>query len=122
MRAILAIALVGLAAPALSQQSLDGRLDSGLQGGLSSGLGAGGLQSGLMGTLGTMQQGRTRAQTSDVTLGGTGTFSLGALRGQPSNFGPTFQSTGPLSGSTLDIGSGPEAPLDMGAGPAGPLD
>lgn len=121
MRVLLILAALSLPT-AIQAQSLDGSLFGGVQGGLPSGLGGGLGSGGLDGGLGSRQQGRTRALVEDFTLDSVGGFSRGALLGQPSNYGPTILSTGPLAGSTLDPGSGPAEPLSIGDGPAGPLD
>lgn len=110
-------AVLALAGPAAAQ--FNGGISSGFNGGISSGFNGGissGFQSGFGGN-----SGGSRAQTNDATLGSSGTFGP-MLSGQPSNFGPSMQATGPISGSTLTFDNGPATSLDIGAGPAGPLD
>ena len=115
---LLAALLVSGAAQA---QSMGSGIWSGMPSGLGGGF-SGNIASGIHSGFGTPDIGR-RARIDDVTLGGTGELRPGFLRGQPSNFGPSYQSLNALGRQTLPMGAGPAMPLDFTiGGPAGPMD
>lgn len=130
MRIRAALLVLALAGPA-SAQSLDGSIASGLQGGISSGLGAGGLQSGLESSLGTRQQGRTRARLDESGFGPDGSCAPSQIdlnhtgcrpvreftAGSVSNYDLSIQQMRPLTGLQLQ-----GLTIEPGPGPAGPID
>ena len=114
-----------LAALMLSGAARAQSMGSGIWSGMPSGLGggfSGSIGSGVTSGFGMPDAGR-RARIDDFTLGGTGELRPGVLRGQPTNFGPSYQALNALGRQTLPMGDGPAMPLDFTAGgPAGPLD
>lgn len=119
IRTVTIVTAVFLATGAARAQSLEGGIWSGFSSNISSGF-SGNVNTGFQSGFGA--RGGSRARIDDSTLGSTGGFTPGMLKGQPSNFGPSVQSMGPLSRSTLTFDNGPPVALDPGAGPAGPMD
>lgn len=131
MRIALGLCFAILSAGCGMAQSLDGSLSSQLNGGIASGLN-GGISSGLASTLGSTQQGSTRAITgrrgldyggcapSQLDLNHTGCRPLREIElelrlGAFSSYDQSIQAMGPLQdvilrGLTLDPGLGPAGP------------